>query len=163
METPLLPKGNQHPEPLPDITLKWHTPIQMRITDIDIQGHVNNNIYLSYMDLGKTAFFSGIMRRRISWSRIGLVIANLNCSFLAPTHFDEKIEVQTGCLEIGCRSLRLLQRVVNKETGEVKAECRCVMVGFDETTGRSSDLAIELIEDLEKFEGRPLRDCPDLE
>ena len=36
------------------------TPIQIRFNDIDVIGHINNNAYLEYMDLGKTAYFNAV-------------------------------------------------------------------------------------------------------
>jgi acyl-CoA thioesterase FadM len=33
------------------------TPLQLRFNDVDVLGHVNNEMYFAYMDLGKMRYF----------------------------------------------------------------------------------------------------------
>ena len=38
-----------------------HTlPIQLRFNDVDKFGHVNNTVYFSFYDLGKTEYFGSV-------------------------------------------------------------------------------------------------------
>ena len=38
-----------------------HTlPIQLRFNDVDKFGHVNNTVYFSFYDLGKTEYFASV-------------------------------------------------------------------------------------------------------
>ena len=65
--------------------------------------------------------------------------------------------VQTCTTEIGHRSFKLLQQIVNTETGQVKGICRTVMVGFDVQSGVAAAISDEWKEALCRFEGRDLR------
>ena len=47
--------------------------------------------------------------------------------------------------------------VVDAETGDVKSECRTIMVGFDVELQRSAPLEVEWIEALNNFEQRNLQ------
>ena len=73
-----------------------HTiPVQMRFNDVDVLGHINNSVYFSYYDLGKTAYFTTIRKELLDWQRADVVIANVNCNFYSPVYFGEPISVTT--------------------------------------------------------------------
>lgn len=36
------------------------TPVQIRYTDLDLQGHVNNSVYLNFFDLAKIDYFNRV-------------------------------------------------------------------------------------------------------
>ena len=120
---------------------KCTTPIQLRFNDVDALGHVNNSVYFELFDLAKTQYFKGLnVQSDIDWRRPTVIIANVNCSFLVPTLFNEKIEVLTQCGHLGNKSLTLLQHLVNSETGEVKSTCQTIMVNMDAATNKPSPL-----------------------
>ena len=96
---------------------KCTTPIQLRFNDVDALGHVNNSVYFQFFDLGKTQYFKGLnVQTDIDWRRPTVIIANVNCSFLTPTLFNERVEVLTQCAKLGNKSLTLLQHLVNRDT-----------------------------------------------
>lgn len=46
-----------------------HTlPIQLRFNDVDKFGHVNNTVYFSFYDLGKTEYFASVCPG-VDWER----------------------------------------------------------------------------------------------
>jgi acyl-CoA thioester hydrolase len=92
----------------------------------------------------------------IDWRKADVVIANVNADFLSPIYSYEQVAVETCCLEIGNRSFRLMQRIVNTETGEVKGVCRTIMVGFDVAAGVSAPISDEWKEAICRFENADL-------
>ena len=95
-----------------------HTlPLQLRFNDIDLLGHVNNSVYFSFYDLGKARYFETVKAQNIDWKKADVVVANVNADFLSPIYPGEPIAVQTCTVEIGNRSFKLLQQIVNTETG----------------------------------------------
>ncbi len=135
-----------------------HTlPLQLRFNDIDVLGHLNNSIYFSFYDLGKSRYFEAVKSCRIDWCKADVVVANVNADFIAPVYAHEPISVETCTTEIGNRSFKVLQQIVNTETGEVKGMCRTVMVGFNTATGKADVVTDDWKEALCKFEGRELR------
>lgn len=127
-------------------------PLQIRFNDIDTLGHVNNSIYFTFYDLGKSRYFEAVKNCSIDWRRADVVIANINADFLSPIYPNEEIAVETGTLEIGNRSFTLLQRIINTKTGEIKGICRTVMVGFDIAAGISAPVSDEWKDAICKFE-----------
>ena len=134
-----------------------HYPIQIRFNDIDPLGHVNNAVYFPLFDLGKAKYFETVTDGKVDWKHVNIVIANVNCNFLAPIFFNEPIEVQTQVTEIGNSSFRVFQRLVNTEDSEVKCTCATIMVGFDVKKQCKAPLNQEWVTALNEFEQRNLR------
>ena len=121
-----------NPHKLPSISeFKYHTDLQIRFSDVDVLGHVNNTVYLSYYDTGKAWFFSEIHERLIEWRKVETVIANIDCCFISPIFFGEEVEVYTRCESISEKSFKLLQVIALKGSKEIKSACETVMVCFD--------------------------------
>ena len=141
---------NPHEIPSPDI---FHSrlPIQVRFSDVDVVGHVNNIVFFAYYDTGKADFMTRISGRRITWDEVDTVVANVDCAFIRPIFWGENIEVLTTCVGIHDKSFRLLQMIRNSDTGEVKSLCETVMVSFDPHTQTAAPLSEQWREALGKL------------
>ena len=53
---------------------KISLPLQIRFSDIDALGHINNNIYFSYFDLGKVNYLHPIKAKYVDWLEVVLVL-----------------------------------------------------------------------------------------
>ena len=141
-------------ENIPDVDAFRHrADVQLRFNDVDVLGHVNNTVYLSFYDLGKALYFTAVRGRKMDWTNVDRVIANINCSYLAPIVFGEEIEVLTRCVAVGHKSFELQQMLREKRTGEVKSVCETVMVNYDQATHRSVDISPEARKEYSDFEG----------
>ena len=138
-------------------TFRHTLPLQLRFNDVDLLGHVNNSIYFSFYDLGKARYFEAVKTQNIDWKKADVVVANVNADFVSPIYPSETIAVQTCTTEIGNRSFKLLQQIVNTQTGQIKGICRTVMVGFDIGTGSAAPISDEWKEAICQFEGKDLR------
>ena len=144
-----------YPVEIPDIALFRHrTDLQIRFNDIDILGHVNNTVYLSFYDTGKAHYFQAVRHGQLNWREVETVIANVDCSYLSPIYFGEDIEVLTRCLEIHDKSFRLQQIIRNKVSGEIKSLCETVMVSFDKATLKAVSLPELWRECFKKYESK---------
>ena len=131
---------NPHELPSPDIFTS-HLPLQIRFSDVDVVGHVNNIVYFAYYDTGKAAFMTELLGRPVTWKEVDTVVANVDCAFIAPIFYGENIEVLTTCVDIHDKSFKLLQMLRNADTCEVKSLCETVMVSFDPATQKSAPLS----------------------
>lgn len=143
-----------NPKELPDISLFHHRcDLQIRFSDVDILGHVNNTVYLAFYDTGKAHFFHDVRSEAFKWSDVDTVIANVNCAYISSIVFGEEIEVLTRCLEIHDKSFKLQQMLREKRTGEIKSICETVMVSFDPVTKHSTPVSNYWREALSNYEG----------
>ncbi|MGL4520486.1 MAG: acyl-CoA thioesterase [Phocaeicola sp.] len=131
-------------------------PIQLRFNDVDKFGHVNNTVYFSFYDLGKTEYFSTVCPG-VNWEKDGIVVVHIEVNFVSQIYGLEQIAVETAVTEIGTKSFKLLQRVIDVATQEVKCICSSVMVAFDLEKRESKPLEKEWIAAINQFEGRELR------
>lgn len=140
----------------PDFEFHHSTDVQLRFGDIDLFGHVNNNVYLQLFDIAKYDYFRQVMGADFDIRALAMVVVNINCDFLAPAFLDEPLRVLTACAAIGEKSVRLLQRVVNTTTGQVKCSATTIMATFDPATKSSSPVAPHARAALVAYEGRDL-------
>lgn len=111
--------------------------VQIRFNDVDIYGHVNNAVILSYFDLGKVSYFEALDKQGIGHGDMALVIVNVNVDFQAPIFMGDNIVVKTKIYEIGNKSVKLVQELYDEKTQRVKSVCRTIMCGFDPKTNAS--------------------------
>lgn len=138
--------------------IKFHhtLPIQLRFNDVDKFGHVNNAVYFSFYDLGKTDYFSSVCPG-VDWEKDGIVVVHIEADFFTQIFGSDHIAVQTAVTNIGKKSFRLLQRVIDLNSGEVKCTGTSVMVAFDLEKHQSKPLNEEWIKAICEFEGRDVR------
>ena len=113
-----------------DIKFKHSMPAQIRFSDVDQFGHVNNSVYFSLYDLGKTTYIKDVLGDA-DWKKNAIVVANINANFFAPVFFSDEIQIETTVTHLGNKSFTLLQRAVSTATHEVNCECRTIMVLYD--------------------------------
>ncbi len=122
----------------PADTSHWHrTSVQMRFSDIDMFGHVNNGAYFQYADLGKFRFFTELMDEPFDPTKNGLVIANINCNFYQQTFMSETVNVLTALVHLGNSSLTIEQRIIADDQEIPHAIIRSILVQLDPATGLS--------------------------
>ncbi len=136
------------------LNFKHTVPIQLRFNDFDALGHVNNSVYFSFYDLGKTSYFNEVMPGMATSKEVGVVIANIQVSFLLPVYPNENVAVQTAVVEIGTKSFKLYQQLINVDTNEVKCICQTVMVGFDANSKTTKLISDEWRKAMIDYEGR---------
>lgn len=139
-----------------EINFRHTLPIQLRFNDVDKFGHVNNTVYFSYYDLGKTEYFASVCPH-VKWDEVGIVVVHIDADFMSQIYGTDHIAVQTAITEIGTKSFQLLQRVIDTESGEVKCVCCSIMVTFDLLKHESMPLKDEWVEAICAYEGRDLR------
>ena len=126
---------------LPPLNKFFHKiDVQIRFNDVDILGHLNNTVYFSFFDTGKAYFFEKALRRKMEWSRVECVVANIDCAYVSPVYFGEDIEVLTRCSHIGEKSFVLQQVIVEKKTCQVKAAANTVMVSINPDTKQAIEV-----------------------
>lgn len=140
----------------PEIIFHHTVPIQLRFNDADQFGHVNNTVYFSFYDLGKTGYMTSVLPDAIN-SQTGIVLAHVEADFINQIHISDSIAVQTAIKETGTKSFKFIQRVIDLGTGEIKCTGESTMVVFDLETRETKALDPKWIEAICQFEGRDVR------
>lgn len=131
---------------------KHSVPVQLRFNDADALGHVNNSVYFTFYDLGKTEYFKAVRGGEIP-KEVDIVVAHAEVDFIAPVFLNDEIAVQTTVSEIGNKSFELIQRIVDTKNNITKCFCKTIMVGFDVKTNTSKPISDEWRQAISEFEG----------
>ncbi|MDR3351174.1 MAG: acyl-CoA thioesterase [Prevotellaceae bacterium] len=130
----------------------FKTPIQVRFSDIDGVGHVNNAVYSDYFDVGRLQYFREAFGRPLKWGEgQTLVLVHTEADFLQPTFLYDTVEVHTSVVAISRRSIRMKQRIVAAD-GTVRAEGSSVLSTYDMDAAQSFPLPEEWREKITAFE-----------
>lgn len=135
-------------------TYRHAMPIQIRFADVDRYGHVNNNAYFSYYDLGKMDYLSTVLGLYAQGTEQDVVpvVANIQADFFQPVFYGDDIVVETCIPHLGEKSFTLRQRAVNRGTGAVVCQCTTVMVCFSLKQRHSVELPLAFREAITRYE-----------
>ena len=136
----------------PQYNYRHYVPIQIRFNDIDRLGHVNNNAYFAYYDLGKERYIIDVLHVDYATGHVLPVIANVNADFYEPMFYGDDLMLQTCVSRIGHKSFTLQQRIVNRATGRTTCHCQCIMVFMDIETQKSTEIPAEFRHAIEEYE-----------
>jgi acyl-CoA thioester hydrolase len=103
-------------------------PFHVMFADIDAFGHVNNAVYFTYFEWGRTQLWFELTQ----WggaTDIGFIVARAECDFKKQLAL-EPIEILTRIGTMGTSSLEFLCEI-RTASGEVAATGRVVTVLFD--------------------------------
>jgi len=137
-----------------NINFKHKVPVQLRFNDTDALGHINNSVYFSFYDLGKSEYFKAILGKKINPQNVDIVIVHAEVDFLSPIFLTDEIEVQTTVSAIGNKSFTLMQNILDTKTNCIKCVCKTVMVGFDNKKQTSKPISEKWRKAISKFEGK---------
>jgi acyl-CoA thioester hydrolase len=114
--------------------------IEIRWRDMDNFGHVNNAVYLTYLEEARDEWVERVLGEGRGWD---FVLARVEVDFRRElTQDDGTVSARCRLREIGTSSVRTSERL-EKAGGEVSAEAQAVLVARDRETGRSRPLTPE--------------------
>jgi acyl-CoA thioester hydrolase len=120
-------------------------PIQIRFSDTDMIGHVNNTAFQQFYDNGKIRYFNAVLGKH-DWENTALVLVSLTINFMGQLYLESNISVRTRTIEIGNKSLILEQQIVDNNSGEIKSVCKATLVCFSQKLNESVQIPSEWIE-----------------
>ena len=79
-------------------------PAQLRFSDVDRFGHVNNSVYFSLFDMCKTHYFNDVVGTDI-FDRMAPVVVHIEANFISPVFFPDEIVIDTAVTHLGSERL----------------------------------------------------------
>jgi acyl-CoA thioester hydrolase len=105
----------------------------VRFRDVDALGHVNNAVFLTYLEEARIAFLVPL-GAEVS----NMILARVEIDFRAPLRMGDEIEIGVRPANVGTKSFELEYEVRSGDA--VAAEAKTVLVSFDYASGRSIEL-----------------------
>lgn len=112
------------------------TRIQTRYSDTDGLGHISNEAYISFMQVGRLEFLAEVTRQ--TGVEQASVVANLNIDYFRECFYGDEIDVSSWCSRVGTKSFTICHQIY--ANGVLVAKGCATNVGFDPETRRSQPL-----------------------
>jgi acyl-CoA thioester hydrolase len=133
----------------------FYHPVEVRYGDLDPQGHVNNAKHLTYFEQARVAYMIGLglFTRDQSFMKIGVIVADVHITYLAPVYFGQNVKVGVRTARIGNKSMTWEQNVMDADSGKELSKAELVIVTYDYETGKTISVPQEWREKISEFEG----------
>lgn len=138
-------------------SFRFFIPIQVRFSDTDMLGHINNVSYFSYFEYGRLAYikelnladqwFTPHNNQKYTW-----VVAHQECQYLSQVYYGKDIRLGVRTSRIGNSSMDIEYVIYLPEDQTIASIGRSTMVQIEIKTGKSSPLSEEVKTRIQQFE-----------
>ncbi len=146
------------PEPTP-----FRVPIEIRWSDLDALGHVNNAVYLTYMEHARFAYIRALVGLDAEIDSVTLlpretqfILAEAQIRYRSPALLYDKLEMRLYISRVGRKSFVFEYALVDLNTGRLIAEGCSTQVWYDYAAGESRPVPEEMVRRIEEFQGASL-------
>lgn len=139
--------------------------VEVRFGDTDAMGHVNNAVFLSYLEMARAGYYQrvtgGLFGIGATSGERSFILADVRLTFRSPAWFAEILTLETRVSRIGRTSFGMEHRITAPDSAfgparlVATADTVLVMYAYDE--GAVRPVPKDLAERIEAFEGRSLR------
>ena len=121
---------------------RHRTALGVRFRDIDAFGHVNNAVYLTWIENARIEFLRRIGTfAKPDTREMTMILARVELDFRAPVGFGDEIEVGVRTARLGTKSFDLEYEL--RRGDEVVANATTVLVAYDYESKSSRELPDE--------------------
>ena len=109
--------------------------IDVRFSDLDSLGHVNNAVFISYLEHARFKWWMAMLNGR-DFKEDGFLIARVEMDYRKPILLGDTVRVDLRVTQIGNTSFALSYKVVRDPGEVVLSEAQTVQVSMDFQTQR---------------------------
>ena len=126
-----------------------------RFRDTDAMGHINNAVYVSYLEVARQEYWRAFSGDE-DYRRVPFILAGVHIDFRSEALVNEVLEIGIRCDWIGNKSFAFGYEIREKQSARLVVEATSVQVCYDYEGKRSILVPAELRRMLETYEGRDL-------
>ena len=109
----------------------FFTSVSTRWGDADMLGHINNVIFVRYLESGRLDYLDRVLGLKFKQPLAqGILVADMKVSYLSQAHHPTNFQVATRVSRIGNTSFDVLANIYN-ENGTAVVASKAVCVWFD--------------------------------
>ena len=113
---------------------------RVRFRDLDSMGHVNNAVFLTYVESARIAFLQQLGAAP-TLEEMAIIVARIEIDFRAPVTLGDEVEVSVHASRFGGKSFELDHELRVGDT--LVAEAKTVLVSYDYGRGEAVELPQE--------------------
>ena len=128
---------------------KFKTPIQIRYSDFDMLGHINNATYVTYIETARLYYYLNL-----GWTLedVSNVVAHLDIDFMSPINPGYKVECRVRTSSLGSKSFQMQYELYSPEDNTIFARAHSVQVCFEKKSGKTVQIPQRIHELITNFE-----------
>lgn len=130
-------------------------PLRPRFRDTDAMGHVNNAVYVTYLEVARQEYWRAFSQDS-NYRTVPFILAHVTIDFRSEALMHETLELCIRCVWIGGRSFAFDYLIREASSARTVVEAHTVQVFYDYNEKRTIPCPPEMRARLEAFEGRPL-------
>jgi acyl-CoA thioester hydrolase len=122
--------------------------LEVRFRDCDPMGHVNNAVYLTYLEQARFAHWRALWKYRKAGAdpRVpGVILARAEVDYRAPATEGDVLEIRLTIAKLGRTSFHY-EYVIVDQAGRIILEARTIQVMYDYASGKPVEIASEIKE-----------------
>ncbi len=120
--------------------------IQVRFADLDVMGHVNNSVYLTYFEYARVYYFNQLLGTQWDWRTSGVLLVKNVVEYNRPVLLNDTPEIYLYLAHVGTKSFEFYYEL--KVNDEICTTGSSVMVCFDSATQRSIEIPEQMLKAL---------------
>ncbi len=124
----------QEPGIQPSRRYPYHLTVQATLRDTDGLGHVNNGVYLNWLEEIRTRYVYD-RRGLVDLAQVDFILASARLDFRSPVRLHEQVELWCGPSRIGRSSWDLLYEARARTDSRLVVEGETVQVQYDYARG----------------------------
>jgi acyl-CoA thioester hydrolase len=135
-------------------------PVQVRWRDMDALGHVNNAVYITYLELARLAYVRALLgpdarmdRQTMLPVEFQFILAEVNIKYRYPATLGDELLATVWVSSVGRKSWVFDYRIVDEGSGRLIAEGCTTQVWYDYTAGESRSIPPEIVAQMEQLQG----------
>ena len=104
----------------------YETQLKARSYECDLYGHINNAVYLNYLEAARVEFLSemGLTLQALKEAGFLLPIIKIEIEYKRPLYAEDEIIVTVNWLQRGKSSSLFEQRIIHRQSGQVAAKAK---------------------------------------
>ena len=131
--------------------LKFSVRTRTRWSDEDNHGVLNNAVYMTLMEEGRLAYFSGL--GLMQGARFPFVLAQTNVRFIAPGRGGCEVVIGIRTVRLGDSSFEQVYRIRDAVSEAIWCEAACLLVAWDDERNEKRAMSAEFRAAIRSFEG----------
>jgi acyl-CoA thioester hydrolase len=134
---------------------RFHLPVTVNYGDIDAQWHVNNKVFLTYLESARFQYLVEVgLFDESSFLDLPFIVADVHVRYLIPIELSDQVVVSVGVTRIGIKSLVLEYVISTPDESRIFAAAETVMVTYDYHSKTSLPVNAEIRQRISDYEGR---------
>lgn len=127
-------------------------PIQIRFRDTDAMGHVNNSVYLSYLEYARMEYVRKLFKI-LDFAEISFILGRVEIEYLSPVLLADELAVGIRCSEIRGASFDFEYALRAGDPKRLAVVAKTTQVMYDYKTKKTLRIREDFRQKITAFEG----------